>query len=67
MQVLVQGCGHLQLYYLVSKQDVIELIREFIDQEKYSAAIYLLEIIQQMEEDNRTSVLITVERHDNSK
>ncbi|WP_157257143.1 hypothetical protein [Paenibacillus sp. Soil750] len=57
----------MQLYYLVSKQDVIELIREFIDQENYSAAIYLLEIIQQMEEENRTSVLITVEKHDNSK
>ncbi|WP_236287776.1 hypothetical protein [Paenibacillus allorhizoplanae] len=57
----------MQLYYLVSKQDVIELIREFIDQANYSAAIYLLEIIQQMEEENRTSVLITVEKHDNSK
>ncbi|WP_157276910.1 hypothetical protein [Paenibacillus sp. Soil766] len=56
----------MQLYYLVSKQDVIELIREFIDQANYSAAIYLLEIVQQMEEENRTSVLITVERHDSS-
>ncbi|MGO4498834.1 hypothetical protein AB4114_23405 [Paenibacillus sp. 2RAB27] len=57
----------MQLYYLVSKQDVIELIREFIDQANYSAAIYLLEIIQHMEEENRTSVLITVEKNDNSK
>lgn len=56
----VRGSGHLKLYYLASKQDVIELIREFIDQANYNAAIYLLEVIQQMEEDNRTSVLITV-------
>ncbi|WP_171633740.1 hypothetical protein [Paenibacillus plantarum] len=52
----------MQLYYLASKQDVIELIRECIDRANYSAAIYLLEIIQQMEEENRSSVLITVVR-----
>ncbi|WP_157256940.1 MULTISPECIES: hypothetical protein [unclassified Paenibacillus] len=57
----------MQLYYLASKQDVIELIRECIDRANYSSAIYLLEIIQQMEEDNRTSVLITVVRKDSDE
>ncbi|WP_310194386.1 hypothetical protein [Bacillus sp. 3255] len=45
---------------MASKQDLIDIMRACADQEQWRAALKLFELLQKMEQDNKSSVLIEI-------
>lgn len=50
----------MRQYNLTSKQELVEIIHACIDQEKFNAAIKLIEFVQRMEQEHRDNVLIEI-------
>ncbi|WP_156043294.1 hypothetical protein [Paenibacillus sp. UNC451MF] len=50
-------------YNLTTKNDMKEIILSAIEQEKWNAAIKLIQTVQEMERNGRESILIEIKQH----